>query len=40
MRNNKIFVSGGGGYIGTKLIEKLVEKGISVICFKNYERRH
>ena len=38
MGNNKIFVSGGGGYIGTKLIEKLVEKGFSVICFDRFSK--
>lgn len=38
MKNEKIFVSGGGGYIGTKLIEKLVEKGFSVICFDRFSK--
>jgi len=38
MNNKKIFVSGGGGYIGTRLIEKLVEKGFSVICFDRFSK--
>ncbi|MEO2148337.1 MAG: SDR family NAD(P)-dependent oxidoreductase, partial [Flavobacteriaceae bacterium] len=36
LKNKKILVTGGAGFIGSNLCEKLLELGCSVICLDNY----
>ena len=36
MKNKNILVTGGAGFIGSHLVERLVEKGYFVICLDNF----
>lgn len=40
LKNKKIFVTGGGGFIGSHLVDKLVRKGIDVRVFVRYNSRN
>ncbi len=39
-QNNKVFVTGAGGFIGSHLVERLVEMGSKVRCFIRYTSRN
>lgn len=39
-KNKKVLVTGGGGFIGSNLCEKLLEMGSSVICLDNFSTGH
>ena len=36
LRNKKILVTGGAGFIGSNLCEVLIEKGNKVVCLDNF----
>ncbi|MEA3450226.1 MAG: NAD-dependent epimerase/dehydratase family protein [Patescibacteria group bacterium] len=36
LKNKKILITGGAGFIGSHLCEKLIELGVHVICFDNF----
>jgi len=37
---NRILVTGGAGFIGSRLCEKLVQKGFNVICLDNFNNNY
>ena len=36
LRNKKILVTGGAGFIGSNLCETLLDKGNQVVCLDNF----
>jgi len=40
IHNSKILITGGAGFIGSNLCERLLEQGNKVICLDNFSTGH
>ena len=40
MKNIKILITGGAGFIGSNLCEHFLNKGYDVVCLDNYATGH